>query len=168
MNDSAKPAGRKARVFHQLAQVAHLQLVLKFGESREYHDNVAALTLIPRAPGWLLGMFSSEGVPTPVVDVGRWAQVSGDAKPRKGVHVVRLGDGPQAWGLRVDGLPAVFDLSTAQPSEVSPQTLAGEKLAAHVDAVWALPNGSAALQLNWGRLLASMRMELAEAKASMA
>jgi hypothetical protein len=163
-----------------------MRLVMGFETSREYVDGIARLTRVPRAPSWLLGVFSSDGVPVPLVDIHAWARqvqprpwllpastsaatgheasARGTA-PGESLRALRLGDGPQAWAIRVSEAPAVFGLDTAQASEVSLSlplqvSSVNGRLMSHVTQIWSFPDAGRGVEVRWASVASALRQEM--------
>ena len=129
----------------QLVLVGPMRLIVGFGESRAYLDALTGLTRVPRAPHWLLGVFSSDGASVPLVDIDAWAHqtrpaawryidssgVSQFFNVRAGVtgaggvgaatqlRALQFGDGANAWAIRVSQAPAVVALAAQQMQSIS-------------------------------------------------
>ena len=163
-----------------------MRFIIGFDESREYIDSVASLTRIPRSPGWLLGAFSADGNAVPLVDVSAWAHQSEPSgwrshsqlpgsrfegrhpgAPSSGpLRALRLGDGANAWAIRVTEAPAVISLGQDQLRAISstlPLSVSSVNghLMPHASAAWLLPANVIALQVRWAALANVLRQELA-------
>ena len=163
-----------------------MRFIVGFDESREYIDSVSALTRIPRSPGWLLGAFSSDGNAVPLVDISAWAhqtepkgwrshgQMPGSrvegrhtGAPSTGpLRALRLGDGANAWAIRVTEAPSVISLAQNQSYTVSPAlplavSSVNGHLMPHAMAAWFLAGDVVALQIRWNTLGDVLRHELA-------
>ena len=163
-----------------------MRFIIGFDESREYIDSVASLTRIPRSPGWLLGAFSADGNAVPLVDVLAWAHQSEPSGWRSHgqlpgsrfearhpaaatsgpLRALRMGDGANAWAIRVTEAPAVVSLTQDQSRAISPalplsvSSINGHVMP-HASAAWLLPDNVIALQVRWAALAAVLRQELA-------
>ncbi len=163
-----------------------MRFIIGFDESREYIDSVASLTRIPRSPGWLLGAFSSDGNAVPLVDISAWAhqtepmgwlahgQMPGSrfegrhpGTPSTGpLRALRLGDGANAWAIRVTEAPAVISLAQNQSRTISPAlpllvSSVNGHLMPHAMAAWFLAGDVVASQVRWDALADVLRQELA-------
>ena len=170
----------------QLVAAGYMRFIVGFDESREYIDSVASLTRIPRSPGWLLGAFSSDGNAVPLVDVSAWAHQTeptawrppGQARsdrlegrhpgaPSAGtLRALRMGDGANAWAIRVTEAPSVVSLSPAQSRDISPAlpltvSSVNGHLMPHAAAAWLLAGNVIALQVRWAAFAEVLRQELA-------
>jgi chemotaxis signal transduction protein len=151
----------------QLAVAGQLRLVFSFAETREYVDDLV-LTRVPRSPPWLLGVFGSNGVAVPLIDLDAWAHNT-LPQPQTRHRALRMGDGSSAWAIALDASPSVVALqpsnslpfSTQLPFSVS--SMNGH-LMPHVSRVWKLQDGFAA-QVNWSELLLALKQELSGALA---
>jgi chemotaxis signal transduction protein len=165
----------------QLVTVGGLRLVMGFDESREYLDAVQAITRVPRAPAWLLGVLGSSGLAVPVVDLVAWAQrtrpepwrVTGNERGQSTTAVtahvlraLRLRDGADAWAFRVTQAPSVVNLNTAQQSQAItahlPLSVSASygQLMPHAVRLWTLADGSWALQIRWPTVVEALRQDL--------
>jgi hypothetical protein len=186
----AETAAAPRLALRQLVSAGRLRLVLQFVDSREYVDHVGALTRLPGAPAWLLGVFASEGAAVPLVDLAAWAQrslpapwtvardTSGGADlhhavpQAKGIlRALRFGEGASAWAIRVSQAPSVFDPNqvTAQPvSNRLPLAVssANGNLMQHAEQIWLLRADSVALQVRWKEVHAALLQELSGAGAA--
>jgi hypothetical protein len=180
-----------ARVpLQQLVSAGSLRMVMSFGDSREYVDQVTAITRLPGSPAWLLGVFGSEGNAVPLVDIAAWAQrrapdpftlvtegwqqagstqmATGNAK--NGLRALRFGEGKGAWAIRVSSAPAVVDLTQATsramsnnlPLQVSSNNGA---LMPFASQVWFMSPDSVALQVRWPSVFEGLLQELSGASA---
>ncbi len=166
-----------------------MRFIIGFDESREYIDAVASLTRIPRSPGWLLGAFSADGNAVPLVDISAWAhqteptrwrppgQLAGNRfDVREGRHpgspsagtlrALRMGDGTNAWAIRVTEAPTVISLAQDQSRAISstlPLSVSSVNghLMPHATTAWLLPSNVIALQVRWAALANVLRQELA-------
>lgn len=173
------PTGPQERgQLRQLVTAGSLRFVLGFDDAREYVDSVSHLTLVPRCPPWLLGMFSADGVAVPLVDVEAWAlrrapapwrtESVTAASLRTGgakLSALRMADGTNAWAVRVSQAPLVVDLheSDAQPMTHGlplAVSAAHGRLMNHAAHIWHPRGGALALQIRWGAVADSLRQEL--------
>ena len=159
-----------ARDLHQLVTAGNLRFVIGFGQAREYTADLAALVRMPRSPAWLTGLYSADGVATPLVDIAHWAARTGPAaapaQARSHRHnALRLADGTDSWAIRLTQAPVVVDLATARRESVS------DHLPLRVSATFGavmpfathactLGDGTVALQLDWPALALALRQEL--------
>ena len=159
-----------ARDLHQLVTAANLRFVIGFAQAREYTADLAAIVRIPRSPAWLSGMYSADGVATPLVDIAHWAARTGPgaapAQARSNRHnALRLADGTDSWAIRLTQPPVVVDLAAARRESVS------DNLPLRVSATFGavmpfathactLADGTVALQLDWPALALALRQEL--------
>jgi CheW-like domain len=163
-----------------------MRFVVGFDESRQYVDSVASLTRIPRSPGWLLGAFTADGNAVPLVDVSAWAHQTepagwrsqgplpgagfdgylSQAPSSEPLRALRMGDGPNAWAIRVSQAPSVVSLSQDQSRAISSRlplavsSVSGH-LMPHASVAWFLPENVIALQIRWTALAEILRQELA-------
>ncbi len=164
---SQQPApAADARDLHQLVTAGDLHFVIGFAQAREYTADLAAILRIPRAPAWLAGMYSADGVATPLVDITQWAARTGPVQSRSHRHnALRLADGTDSWAIRLTKAPVVVDLATARRESVS------DDLPLRVSATFGgvmpfathactLGDGTVALQLDWLALALALRQEL--------
>jgi hypothetical protein len=185
---AALPAARVP--LQQLVSAGSLRMVMSFGDSREYVDQVTALTRLPGAPPWMLGVFGSEGNAVPLVDIAAWAQrvapepftlvteswqhgintqtVTRGAK--NGLRALRFGEGKGAWAIRVSSAPAVVDLTQATSRKVSnnlPLQVSSDhgNLMAFASQVWFMSADSVALQVRWPSVFEALLQELSGASA---
>lgn len=173
----------------QLVAAGDLRLVLQFADAREYTDQIGALTRVPGAPAWLLGVYASEGAAVPLVDLAAWAQRSEPAPwkawreddvqaatpfatSQKGMlHALRFGEGTDAWAIRMSQSPSVFDpnrhaampFSNRLPLHVS---AVHGGLMVHAEQIWQLAPGSMALQVRWKNVHAALLQDLSGASAA--
>jgi hypothetical protein len=165
----ATAPGGTPRDLHQLATAGNLRFVLGFSQAREYTAGLQALVRIPRSPAWLAGMYSADGVATPLVDIERWATraPAADSVPAnsKRYNALRLADGTDSWAIRLSQPPVVLDLATTRHEPVS------NALPLHISAAFGavmpfathaltLADGAVALQLDWPALALALRQEL--------
>lgn len=159
-----------ARDLHQLVTAGDLRFVIGFDQAREYTADLAVLVRIPRAPAWLAGMYSSDGIATPLVDIAHWAartaEAAGPAQARINRHnALRLADGTDSWAIRLTQAPVVVDLATVRrepvcddlPLRVSATFGAVMPFATHA---CTLGDHSVALQVDWPALARALRQEL--------
>jgi chemotaxis signal transduction protein len=183
---AASPAARAGTELRQLVVAGAMRFVIGFDESREYIDSLASLTRIPRSPVWLLGAFNADGNAVPLVDISAWAhqvqpvgwrsqgQLSGGhfEGPQSGgasiglLRALRMGDGPDAWAIRVTEAPSVISLSQDQSRAISSAlplavSSANGHLMPHTSTAWLLPDDVIALQIRWAALAEALRQELA-------
>lgn len=156
-----------ARDLRQLAVTGAMQFALQFSEAREYVAGVARLVAIPRAPNWLVGLFSADGLATPLVDIEAWATGRSDARLRAPARLsaLRLDDGVNSWAIRLVQAPNVLDVADArrEPAGLSlPLALSARyaKLMDHAIEVLHLQAGDTALRIDWPGLSARLRQEL--------
>lgn len=165
-----------ARELHQLVTAGGLHFVLGFDQARDYTADLAALVRIPRSPEWLAGMYSADGIATPLVDIEHWAVHTqpGDRRDFAGssrCHALRLADGAQSWAIRLTKAPVVVDLagiprepvSNALPLRVSAAFGGVMPYATHA---CMLGDETVALQLDWPALAQALRQELSGMAAS--
>ena len=170
----------------QLVAAGAMRFVIGFDESRQYLDVVGALARIPRSPAWLLGAFNSDGAAVPLVDVSAWAHQTEpagwrsqgplpgtgfDGYPSRApssepLRALRMGDGPNAWAIRVSQAPSVVSLSQDQSRAISPRlpltvSSVNGHLMPHASVAWLLPDNMIALQIRWTDLAEILRQELA-------
>jgi CheW-like domain len=172
----------------QLVSAGSLRLVLEFADSREYVDQITAVTRIPGAPPWLLGIFSSEGAAVPLVDIAAWAQRSSPepwtasqatlALPglpqggtKGGLRALRFNDGARAWAIRVSQAPSVFDPNAATMQPISTRlplavSSVNGNLMPHAECAWWLDRHSVALQVRWPEVYEVLLQELSGAGAA--
>jgi chemotaxis signal transduction protein len=171
----------------QLVTTGELRLVLKFADAREYTNSIGALTRVPGAPVWLLGIYAWEGTAVPLVDLAAWAQrtnpapwtawregeTAGATAVKGGLHALRFGEGAGVWAIRVSQAPSVFDpnrnaaepFSNNLPLQVSSSN---GRLMAHLEQLWRLSTDSFALQVRWNNVHAALLQELSGAGAASA
>ncbi len=176
------------QALRQLVSAGSLRLVLEFADSREYIDQIGALTRIPGAPSWLLGIFSSEGAAVPLVDLAAWAQRSNPATwtasretgAAPGMHAasakgslraLRFNEGASVWAIRVSQAPSVFDPNTAKAQPVSTRlplavSSVNGNLMQHAEQAWLLDKDSVALQVRWPAIREMLLQELSGAGAA--
>jgi CheW-like domain len=163
----------------QLALAGKMRFILSFNETREYVDALH-VTRVPRSPPWLLGVFGSDGLAVPLVDIEAWAQnaapvasssnaLGGAAKPRH--HALRMGDGLAAWAISLSQAPSVVDLGQAQSQEVSTRlpmsvSSANGRLMAHAAQIWTLADGAMVAQIRWPEVAQTLRQELSGLSAN--
>lgn len=172
----------------QLVAAGSLRLVLQFADTREYFDQIGALTRLPGAPAWLLGIFASDGMAVPLVDLAAWAQrsepapwtVSSDTarvihesapKAKEALRALRFGEGASAWAIRLSQAPSIFDptRSAAQPvSSRLPLAVSSVngRLMEHAEQAWSLGQNKVALQVRWQKVYAELLQELSGAGAA--
>lgn len=185
---AALPAARVP--LQQLVSAGSLRMVMSFGDSREYVDQVTAITRLPGAPAWMLGVFGSEGNAVPLVDLAAWAQRSAPepftlvtegshhgtqsplvtASAKKGLRALRFGEGKGAWAIRVSSAPGVVDLTKATSRPVSnnlPLQVSSNNgnLMAFASQVWFMSAESSALQVQWPSVFDALLQELSGASA---
>jgi hypothetical protein len=174
----------------QLVSAGSLRMVMGFGDSREYVDQITSLTRLPGAPAWLLGVFGSEGNAVPLVDITAWAQRSAPQpfslvtegsqhgpntqtatrSAKNTLRALRFGEGKGGWAIRVSSAPAVVDLTTATLREVSNQlplqiSSNNGNLMAFASQVWFMSADSVALQVRWPSVFDALLQELSGASA---
>lgn len=182
----AQPAARQGGDLRQLVAAGAMRFAIGFDESRQYLDGIAALTRIPRSPPWLLGAFGSDGAAVPLIDIEAWAQHAEPAPWRlsrttsdtsdqtrqpgrasaSSLRALRMGDGPDAWAIRVTDAPSVVSLPRDQSRAISPAlplsvSSVNGHLMPHASAAWLLPDNVIALQIRWAALAEILRQELA-------
>lgn len=161
--------GSVHRDLHQVAVAGEMRFALRFSEAREYVAAVAGLVRIPRAPRWLLGLYSADGIATPLVDIEDWALRAHPRRTANGARTVtynalRFADGKDSWAIRLEQAPTVLDLAGAKREPVTAQPHAGISAAyggllahatelVHVD-------GGAVLRVDWPRLASHLKQEL--------
>jgi hypothetical protein len=159
-----------SRDLHQLVTAGNLRFVIGFAQAREYTADMAVLVRIPRAPAWLAGMYSADGIATPLVDIAHWAartaEAAGPAQVRINRHnALRLADGTDSWAIRLTQAPVVVDLASVRrepvcddlPLRVSATFGAVMPFATHA---CTLGDGTVALQMDWPALALALRQEL--------
>lgn len=157
-----------SRDLHQLVTAGSLRFVIGFAQAREYTADLAALVRIPRAPAWLAGLYSADGVATPLVDIAHWAARTGvaAAPARSNRHnALRLADGTDSWAIRLTQAPVVVDLATVRrepvcddlPLRVSATFGGVMPFATHA---CTMGDHTVALQLDWAALAQALRQEL--------
>ena len=157
------------RDLHQLVSVGDMRLVLQFSDAREYADGVGALLPVPRAPNWLLGMYSADGVATPLVDIEAWAlQLQGISAAAGGAfapRALRLADAADSWAIRVSQAPSVLDVATVRQEQVTnhlPLRVSATygALMPYATAAVHLDDARIALRIDWTRLALHLKQEL--------
>jgi CheW-like domain len=162
-----------------------MRFVVGFDESRQYLDSVGTLTRIPRSPPWLLGAFNSDGAPVPLVDMEAWAHRAGPtpwrlaanplesrqqaaqpwASSASSLRALRMGDGADAWAIRVTQAPAVIAVESGQSRAISNQlplsvSATNGRLMPHAAFAWFLAEAAIALQVHWSQVADAIRQEL--------
>ncbi|OYU32336.1 MAG: hypothetical protein CFE39_03660 [Comamonadaceae bacterium PBBC2] len=143
-----------------------LRLIFSFAESREYMDELV-LAQVPRSPPWLLGVFGTNGLAVPLVDLDAWAH---NTQPRKlaRYRALRLEDGMGAWAIALNAAPSVVALGQSRSQAVStrlPISVASTNghLMPHIASVWTLQDGSFASQVRWPAVFQSLKQDLSGA-----
>jgi chemotaxis signal transduction protein len=96
-----------------------LAVALPYAWARGVVDSFE-LSGVPNAPGWLAGAANVDGRILAVVDLARWARPDTDTQPPPASparqRLLVGGDGPQAFALRFQGLPALLRCGPATPA----------------------------------------------------
>jgi CheW-like domain len=174
----------------QLVLAGPMRFIVGFGESRAYLDALTGLTRVPRAPQWLLGVFSSDGASVPLVDIDAWAHqtrpaawhytdslgtshfqgirsgaAATGAVAAKQLRALQFGDGANAWAIRLSEAPAVVALAAHQAQSITnrlPLQVSANngRLMQHAQSAWLLGDKAPAIEVRWSALAEVLRQEL--------
>lgn len=120
----AKQSAAGETLLREGFRIGQLHLAIRYEDGNELTD-LPPVYLLPRAPGWFLGMANLHGALVPVFDTAGLFGMARDAQAKPMLLV--LGHGEEKAGLVIDGLPVRLRLAPADRIEnpAVPAALAG-------------------------------------------